>query len=111
MSTKANPSPNDCYTKALPDEPMFTLLGRDPAAPYVVIFWCKMRQLMFGESDNPTIVEAMACSEELRNWAMKLGKSDKLTTAFEAFKRACFEVAKTELEARQVEPSPEGAGI
>ena len=30
MRTKNVPSKFDCYVHALPDEPMFTLLGRDP---------------------------------------------------------------------------------
>lgn len=107
MSTKANPSPNDCYLKAEPEEPLFTLLGRDPTAPFVVIFWAKMRTLA-GLSTPEHVAEAMATSEELRDWAMKLGKSDKLAAAFDAFRKACFEVAKAELEATQANP---GSGI
>ena len=109
--TKANPLPNSCYARALPDEPLFTLLGRDPAAPYVILFWCKMRELMYGAADEATIMGAADHIEEFRNWATKLGKSDKLVMALAAFKRACFEVAKAELEASQAnEPNP-GAGI
>ena len=96
MSTKANPSPNDCYTKAEPDEPMFVLLGRDPAAPFTVLFWAKMRLLMFGTSDQVT--EANQCAEQLRDWASKLGKNDKLALAWDAFRSACVEVGRRENE-------------
>lgn len=37
MATKAQG--DDCYTKAKPDEPLFTLLGRDYSAPATVDFW------------------------------------------------------------------------
>jgi hypothetical protein len=107
MSTKANPGPNSCYDRALLDEPIFTLLGRDPTAPFVVLFWAKMRNVMFGDAEIAQCTEAQACAEQMRDWAMKLGKRDKLAIAFEAFKKACFEVAKAELEASQAEPSPE----
>lgn len=30
MGTKSNPTQFDCYANALPDEPMFILLARDP---------------------------------------------------------------------------------
>lgn len=109
MTTKANPGPNACYDRALPDEPLFTLLGRDPTAPFVVLFWMQLRNLMFGVSDQ--ILEAGQCVEEMRNWAVKLGKEELLKTAHEAFKRACFEVTKAELEAaKPAEPNP-GSGI
>ena len=105
MATKNNPGPHSCYDKADPDEPLFTLLGRDPCAPFVVIFWCKMRALL--GKDPAQIEEAGACAEAMRDWAMKLGKNDQIVAAIEAFRMACFEVAKAELEAKQVEPSPE----
>lgn len=39
MGTKNNPGSFDCYAAALPDEPLFHLLGRDPAFPATVRFW------------------------------------------------------------------------
>ena len=33
MATKTKPGAFDCYSKAEPDEPVFTLLARDPSAP------------------------------------------------------------------------------
>lgn len=44
MSTKNNPKASDCYARALPDEPMFVLLARDPAALSTIEFWVKRRQ-------------------------------------------------------------------
>lgn len=43
MGTKANPDIYDCYREAEPFEPLFTLLGRDPIAPYLVSIWAKIR--------------------------------------------------------------------
>lgn len=43
MSTKSMPSKFNCYAAALPDEPVFTILGRDPAAPATIKFWIEER--------------------------------------------------------------------
>ncbi len=43
MATKLNPGPRDCHARALPDEPLFTLLARDPIAPFLVSIWASMR--------------------------------------------------------------------
>jgi hypothetical protein len=43
MGTKNNPGRCDCYAKADPDEPMFTLLARDPIAPFLVSIWSSIR--------------------------------------------------------------------
>lgn len=34
----------DCYHKAEPDEPKFTLLARDPLAPFLVALWAALRK-------------------------------------------------------------------
>lgn len=44
MSTKNNPGAFRCYDAALPDEPFFTILGRDPAAPATLRFWAEERE-------------------------------------------------------------------
>lgn len=41
MGTKNNPGKFDCYDAALPDEPMFVLLARDP----VVREWVRRRAI------------------------------------------------------------------
>ena len=100
MSSKATDGPDSCYNRALNDEPMFVLLGRDPTAPFVVLFWCKLRTLLDPEGkDAAQIAEAHACTTALRDWAVKLGKTDQLGKAYEAFRMACLEVAKAEFEA------------
>lgn len=43
MGTKLSPGPWDCYEAAEPDEPMFVLLARDPAAPGLVRRWAAHR--------------------------------------------------------------------
>ncbi len=96
MSTKANPGSFDCFAKADPDEPMFVLLGRDAAAMFAVLFWAQLRVLMYGVSDQ--ITEAQATSEAMRDWAMKLGKTDAIKLGYDAFRTACVTVAKTEIE-------------
>lgn len=39
MGTKNKPSKFDCYGKAKPDEPTFTLIARDPLFEKVVRYW------------------------------------------------------------------------
>jgi hypothetical protein len=38
-------NPTSCLNIALPDEPLFILLGRDPAAPYAIRMWTEGRIL------------------------------------------------------------------
>jgi len=104
--TKNNPGPLSCYAKAEPDEPMFVLLGRDPTAPFVVTLWIAMRAAM-NASDKEQLDDAQACAVSMREWAVKLGRTDNLAKAYDAFRKACFEVAKAEFEAA----GNPGAGI
>lgn len=43
MGTKNNPGDYDCYANALPDEPMFIILGRDPDFSRLVNEWAQRR--------------------------------------------------------------------
>lgn len=43
MGTKNNPGEFDCYQKAEDDEPLFTLLGRDPQGADFVRLWAMLR--------------------------------------------------------------------
>jgi hypothetical protein len=43
LGTKLKPGKFDCYEKAEPDEPMFTLLARDPTAPLLIRIWAMMQ--------------------------------------------------------------------
>lgn len=44
MGSKLEPGEFDCYANALPDEPMFHLLARDPGAPFAVEAWADRRE-------------------------------------------------------------------
>jgi hypothetical protein len=44
MGTKNNPGQFDCYANALPDEPMFVLLARDPTFHRLVSKWASYRE-------------------------------------------------------------------
>lgn len=87
MGTKNNPAPNDCYDRAEPDEPMFTLLARDPVAAHMVSIWSALRaqdfqkaQVVFNdlmlkldrvpspEIDMDKVTEAMECSAAMFTW-------------------------------------------
>lgn len=45
---------DDCYHKALPGEPRFTLLGRDRHAPALVWLWAAVRELEGEPADRVT---------------------------------------------------------
>jgi hypothetical protein len=73
MGTKLNPGNFDCYENALPDEPMFVLLARDPDMPELVREWAHRRQIAInnGErphSDQPMVHEAWDCASDARAW-------------------------------------------
>jgi hypothetical protein len=73
MGSKNNPGEFDCYANALPDEPMFHLLARDPVAPYVIEFWAVRRTELIEsgerpESDRAMVAEALECVQKMREW-------------------------------------------
>lgn len=69
MGTKSEPSSFDCYANAEPDEPMFVLLARDPAAADAVYEWARTRvQMGKNRPDDPQIVEAFQCASEMEEW-------------------------------------------
>lgn len=73
MSTKLHPSTNDCFDKALPDEPVFVLLGRDLAAPGTVRQWAYQREraIVAGEKpeeDRAKVAEARALARTMEQW-------------------------------------------
>jgi hypothetical protein len=75
MGTKQNPGRFDCYGKALPDEPLFVLLGRDPAAAETIRFWAatRLRALKAEKNlfnmDDPTVDEEASKIAESLNIA------------------------------------------
>jgi hypothetical protein len=73
MGSKNNPGKFDCYANALPDEPMFVLLGRDPDFERLVREWAVQRQraIFCGdrpESDQGLVMEAMECAMAGARW-------------------------------------------
>lgn len=67
MGTKNVPGAFDCYAKAEPDEPMFTLLARDPTAPALVRIWVAMSRAAGRTGEK--IAEAEACAVAMEVWA------------------------------------------
>lgn len=45
MEEGTHAAPRDCYHRALPDEPKFTLLARDPMFFLLVMQWANHREL------------------------------------------------------------------
>jgi hypothetical protein len=73
MGTKNNPGQFDCYGNAEPDEPMFILLARDPAAPATLEKWIEYREGLIAvglkpESDRAMLKEASNCADAMREW-------------------------------------------
>ena len=71
MGTKNNPGLYDCYAKAEPDEPIFVLLGRDPAAWIVVRIWAALRRYMDQaepDQEDPKLDEAERLSYAMQKW-------------------------------------------
>ena len=73
MGTKTNPGPFDCYAAADPDEPIFILTARDPAAPDAIEDWADIRSKMIRhgtkpDSDWQMIFEARAIAQQMRDW-------------------------------------------
>lgn len=73
MATKKNPGQFDCYANALPDEPMFILLARDPAAPFLVRAWAERREAevragIRTAADMEMVGEAEECASQMAEW-------------------------------------------
>jgi hypothetical protein len=73
MGTTNNPGAYDCHASALPDEPKFTILGRDPDFQRLVSEWAARRHLMVmcGErpdSDMAAVMEAYSVAVEGAKW-------------------------------------------
>ncbi len=77
MATKNNPGKFDCYANALPDEPMFILLGRDRHAPDLVRAWADSREKA-GE-DPVKVAEARQCADAMDRWRVRIAAKDVRT--------------------------------
>lgn len=65
-----------CYDAAMPDEPMFTLLARDPTAPQFVMDWCKQRLADIEAGSRPVedreqVSEAIDLANRMIEWREK----------------------------------------
>lgn len=83
MATKNNPGKFDCYGNAAPDEPMFILLGRDPAASLLINLWATLRGKL---ASREQLDEARACARACEEWARKLGKDEKIAAVEDAWR-------------------------
>lgn len=73
MSTKEKPGQFDCYARALPDEPYFILLARDPFAPILVKMWAAWRWLDIRLGNRPSedrlmVDESLECAQQMIEW-------------------------------------------
>ena len=72
METKANPNPNGCLARALPDEPFLVLLARDPCAPIAIRFWADQRAQLGVEGDRrqdaEQLAEALETADAMAAW-------------------------------------------
>lgn len=73
MGTKSKPAAFDCYANAMPDEPMFVLLARDPSAPDLVELWASPRANEIENGQRPKtdwgmVAEAQACAQTMVWW-------------------------------------------
>ena len=73
MGTKNRPGLFDCYDAALPDEPMFHLLARDPDFARGIRSWANKRErdIKCGErplSDMKMVQEARDCASAGAIW-------------------------------------------
>ena len=68
MGTKKNPGYYDCYDKAEDDEPMFTLLARDPMAPALVRLWADSRGVLDPNCPPDKLREARVLAVKMEEW-------------------------------------------
>ena len=71
--SKLNPGKDDCYTEALPDEPIFVLLARDDSAPELVEAWATRRlsditKCVRPPEDREKVTRAVALATKMRHW-------------------------------------------
>ena len=68
MGTKNNPGDYDCYAKADPDEPIFTLRANDPCAPATIRQWVANRANSSKGIHGDMAVEALDCADAMEQW-------------------------------------------
>lgn len=89
MTTRDNPTGTDAHRKALPDEPTFTLLARDPAAPAAIEAWMMARVRHYDanppapRTEQHKYLEAIRCVGAMDEW-----RADPANTARVAVAKA-----------------------
>lgn len=73
MGTIRNPGQFDCHDAAEIDEPRFTLLARDKAAPSLIREWAFLRRAQIAAGQKPAededkVLEALRCAEAMESW-------------------------------------------
>lgn len=71
MGSKVNPGAFNCHAAALPDEPIFTILGRDPAASATLNKWADERIAQgktTTQEDFNRVYEARLVAREMELW-------------------------------------------
>jgi len=76
MGSKRKPGRFDCYAKALPDEPIVALLGRDPGAPGASEAWANLRagRCPRSQRERAKVMEARRCARGMRRWLARRNK-------------------------------------
>lgn len=73
MGSMMMPGKYDCAARALPDEPTFTLLARDPQAPSLVREWAYRRAHDIAAGARPPedvvmVTEAIELADQMEKW-------------------------------------------
>ncbi len=64
--------PHSCFNRANPDEMVFVLLARDPAAPVAIRAWIEERiRIGKNKREDGQIIEAEKCIEIMQNQSRK----------------------------------------
>lgn len=75
VNTKTHPGMFRCYEAALPDEPMFVILGRDPAGPATLEYWAQQR-IQQGKvhepDDRDRIKAAVDEARDMAEWRQRM---------------------------------------
>jgi hypothetical protein len=97
-NTKKTPGPFDGFAKAKEDEPIFTLLGRDPLAPPLVALWAMMNRIRcgLGQPDHAiwtSLVRAATASprelsdREMKAELLQTSEAEEIGWAMDEFRK------------------------
>ena len=84
MNNKTEPSQFDAYQKAEDDEPVFTLLGRDPMAPSLIEAWAYLRSGQIGAAE----IAFRAAADAAAHISPQMPGEAQIRSAFEVAEKA-----------------------